>query len=254
MATKADRVAKARKQNELKILKQFELRERELNFKRKSYEEQLEKWYREYREHKIQTTMYDDFTSAEKLKIISYRRRQADKELWDKREREKRRAEEAELTRIDQWLKKWEGISAERAKEREEDCWRILRAPEDNREKRLRNKWRKQAKKGTFSVLKRADNADIMIEVSEAHQIAEKELVKAEVEKEKELVHKEMQQAAAEWIANKAREVAARAEKNKRKLKFEQILAATMFQGAWRIYYAQKVLRKKCLKVCSPPM
>jgi hypothetical protein len=93
-----------------------------------------------------------------------------------------------------------------------------------------------------------------MIEVSEAHQIADKELVKAEVEKEKELVHKEMQQAAAEWIANKAREVAARAEKNKRKLKFEQILAATMFQGAWRIYYAQKVLRKKCLKVCSPPM
>ena len=54
---------------------------KELNFKRKSYEEQLEKWYRGAREHKIQTTMYDDFTSAEKLKIVSYRRRQADKEL-----------------------------------------------------------------------------------------------------------------------------------------------------------------------------
>ena len=46
-----------------------------------------------------------------------------------------------------------------------------------------------------------------MIEVGEARQIAEKELVKAEVEKEG--TGAEMQQAAAEWIANKAREVAA---------------------------------------------
>ena len=109
--------ARIKKENEERTLQAFEDHKKEEIRSRNTYEQGLEKWYREYAEEMRKTTMYEEFTGAEKAKILAYRKAKDMDREKQKRDAEIARKEREEEVRIEKWNEDWERKEEERVGE-----------------------------------------------------------------------------------------------------------------------------------------
>ena len=137
---RAEEAARQKQINEEKTLEEFEKHKKEEIRVRNTYEQGLEKWYREYAEEVRKTTMFDDFSGAEKLKILAYRKSQDMEREQQKTAKMAAQKEHEEEVRIQRWNDDWERKEEERVAETKEYLWRILEAPENPQEKKERHK------------------------------------------------------------------------------------------------------------------
>jgi hypothetical protein len=241
--------ARIKKENEERTLQAFEDHKKEEIRSRNTYEQGLEKWYREYAEEMRKTTMYEEFTGAEKAKILAYRKAKDMDREKQKRDAEIARKEREEEVRIEKWNEDWERKEEERVVEHAKYLWRILEAPENPKEKKERHNLKLEVNKRWKEVLKDAEESNLPLELNQAIQVTTDLIIREKAEAQRPVVKEEMKAAAIAYQELKAKEYADKAEKREQSLKRSKNRAATMFQDAWKMYAARETLRTKAKKV-----
>ena len=238
----ARRLAKA----EALVKQEMSAMEIEAQRKRKVYEEELEDWYKMRREEFAKTELYEEFSAAEKDKIIKYRRTKAD-EARRKRLKELREREEfIEDQRVQNWLDSYAQLQVTRADDRRKYLERIIDQPETPQERKERKVVMKEIDKETKAVLKAADKQAVSIEYADGHRIAHENIMKVHMQKERELVYSEMQQAAADYEEDKRIKKIKADEQREATRDRDEVFAAKLLQGVYRRWAGRKVLRGIC--------
>jgi len=237
-----------REKNEQRVRNHMDLIATQYMVERRKYEKKLERWFAVHREETLQNQLFDDFTSAEKLKILKHRRAAADEARKLKLEELAARDERLEAERVELWLERWAETADRRAEEAERRCHKALNEPEDKEERALRRKLLRDVRKRTNKILAEAAAAKILLEVQEAKEIATKKAIQAIAQEERALVNKEMKQAAKDYFRAKEEDLKAREEKDRGMLQSRRKHAAMMFQAAYRKYVARRELRKRCTR------
>jgi hypothetical protein len=97
-------------------------------------------------------------------------------------------------------------------------------------------------------VLRKADKMRIPMEIPEAVEIAEKEIVELEVVKEIDDVHSEMIQAGTQYEKQQTQKKRHEQRRKHKEMIRKQDWAALVLQGSYRIWKARAVLRKRAYK------
>jgi len=244
-AEEAERKRKA----ELSVEQMMVEQEIEQQRQRKIYEENLEKWFDEQRAEAQKNQMYDDFSKAEKDKIVRYRRQEAEKERKRRMEQNKKREELMEEQRVENWLVTWNQTQVTRADEKRKYLEQCLHHPETKEEKHVRRELIKEIKKHTKAVLKRADEQKVEMEYLEGYEIATDEIMIRHMDEEKEKVYHEMREAAEKYEIDKAEEKRILEEEQEHARQNAQVYSANLLQGMVKKSQARKKLRELVYKV-----
>ena len=244
-----EEAARQKKINEELTLKAFEAHKKEEIRVRNTYEQGLEKWYREYAEEQRKITMFDEFSGAEKAKILAYRKQKQVDRNQQKQSRMMALAEKEEEQRIESWILKWEKEEEDRVLQMKEHLLRIMEAPENPQEKKERSQLKHEVDKRWREVLKEAEANNLPLELNEAIRVTLDLIIREKAEEQRPIVQAEMKAAAEEYEVFQARRKVEMAEKGKKVLARNKERAATMFQDAWRVYSAREILRGKAKRV-----
>jgi hypothetical protein len=215
---------------------------------RNLFKEQLKQWYDARREVYFKDRLDRHSTAEAKRRILAYRNRDKVKNREEAAKRRDLMRKKMEENKIENFVKKWEILIAERLKERERMCHQALLIPETPEEEDLKKALQAKIKKHTDVVLKRADKQKIPMERPEAMDIAQIEMIEAEIKAEKKQCDKDMRAEADE--IERQEEVARKKEKAlEAKVKFKKRgWASVVIQKSYRGYLGRIIGRDKCFK------
>lgn len=220
--------------------------ELEVQRRRRIYEIMLFEWYEERRRQAQQDALYDDFSTAEKAKILHYRRREAYREEQLKKQREAELAEMLEAQRVDAWIAKWEEIKRERVIKLKGHLEHCRKNPETPDEKSVQKHIKSEIKKRAKDVLRRAKEVGKRMELPEAREHAFQEYVLKRCADEESRVDEERKEAAeAYYVAQQAKAELDR-DQSDREVSRKRQYASTQIQRQWAMYLARQELRFRC--------
>lgn len=227
----------------------MKVHEVEVQRRRRIYEIMLFEWYEERRKQAQQDALYDDFSNAEKAKIMHYRRREAYREQQLKKQREMELAEMLEAQRVDEWIAKWEEIKRERVTQLKRCLENCRRNPETPEEKSIQKQIKREIKRRVKDVLRRSKEVGKLMELPEAREHAFQEYVLKRCLEEESVVDEERKEGAeAYYVAQQAKAQLDR-DQSSRHLSRKRQFASSQIQRQWSMYLARKELRFRCKAV-----
>ena len=221
--------------------------------KKEVYRQNLAKFYADRKREFDETIMLDKLSRAEQSKIRAMRRRKREEGQREADARLKQEMEDRENDiRAAAFNIKWEKIREERCAARLQKMKHLLESQNSwlsPDERIAKKKLTARIQKHLVIVLRRADDARIPMEIPEGTEIATDEILLMEVEAEKELVHADMlldgQRIEGELKEIKRKEIEQLYFVNLRRHEW----ASRTIAGAWHVYTAREMLRKKAQKV-----
>lgn len=214
--------------------------------KRRIYEMLLTEWYNDQREQAQRDLLFDDFSNAEKAKILHYRRREAYRQQALKRKREAELAQMLEDQRVSEWLAAWENVKKERVEALKKHLEQCRKKPETKEERAVQKHLRREVTKRVKDVLRRAKEADNLMELPEARDFAFKEVVLKKCQDEEDNVDLERKEAAEAYYAAQQAKAQLEADAADRELDRRKEWAAGRIQNRWALYVARRDLRRLC--------
>lgn len=214
-------------------------------FEKDVHQQTLHDWFVKRKAEYDDTRMVEGNTAEQVRRIHASRNRAASEE----RERRNRIKEEAlerqEERRIEQWLVDWDNKRDRRAIERGEMCRRALSGPETPEEVILRKDLQKRIQKHIKVVLRRADKQKIPMEIPEAQDLAEVEVIATEVELERERARRDQKEEAERILAEEARVAEVLRKKAEEERHRHRNHSALCIQGRYKCFLARKELRRR---------
>ena len=209
---------------------------------------ELEKWYEDRKAEYDRNRLNEKSTIEEKRKIISYRRKQKDMERKEIEARKQRLIDKADSEKIEGFIRKWQIIERERIKHHMEVCNRVLQLPETPEERVLQADLKRRIKDHVKVVLNKADKQKIPMEIPEAKEIAEREIIESERKLEAARVKEDMK---ADGLRIQAEEAAAEQKRkdNEKKVKRRaRKYSAIVIQAGFRAFVAKRITRERAYK------
>lgn len=203
------------------------------------YRNDLTQWYINRKSEYDKTIMNDKQSRQQRDQIFRYRNRHS---MAIKQQKEKDRLAKdalAEEQRVEAWLIHWDEVKAQRAKAKGTICKNAMNAPVTPEEVALKRVLAAKIKDQVKVVLRRADKMRIPMEIPEAQEIAQKDVIEMEVLKELEDVHNEMVTAGKQY--EKQQEAKKRHEQRRKHKEMirKQDWAALVIQGLSCMYYSE---------------
>jgi hypothetical protein len=206
--------------------------------------------YDKAREDELQRRIDDEKSTADKWKILHYRRIKALERYQEEVRSLSEHNEQLEAGRLAKWQNKWEALMADRAEDERIRVQRVLEAPEKGTgERHERAELLRRVKQRSKVVMKREEDAGYQIEYVESEIMAKEEIIQEMMQTEKEGVKKEWEEA--EEVHQQEMEERA-AEKKKQQMEqdhLNEVHSAQIFLRAYRAFVARKNLRKIVVEV-----
>lgn len=192
--------------------------------KKRIYQNQITEWYALRKEEYLKSTMVEGFDAAQQAKIMRFRRKKEFELEEEKALRAKKLQELLDDERIAGWIQKWERVKIERvAALRKHLEWCQL-SPETVEEKKIAKTLNREVKKRTNIVFRRAGAQGHDLELPECEAMALEEILLKRCNDEELVVDAERRAAAdAHYLAIEEAEAAERAEKEKDRVRMQNI-------------------------------
>jgi hypothetical protein len=245
------RIALAKVEKAFEAQKVGKVMEKVLNegiVQRDLFKEQLKQWYDKRREEYFKFRLDNNSTNEAKRRIVAHRNH---KKNVLKAEQQKQRdlmRKKMEENKVEVFVRKWEIIMRERMAERKRMCHQALLIPETPEEEALKKDLVLRIKKHTPVVLHRADKQKIPMEIPEAREIAQIEVIEHEIKEEKKRIKIDMRAAADE--VERQEEIANKNEKaREEKIKWKKRgWGSLVIQKSFRGYLGRIQGRELCFK------
>jgi Ca2+-binding EF-hand superfamily protein len=209
------------------------------------YMDKVKTLYLKYKEDELQRRVDDEKSTADKWKILHYRRLKALEAYQEEVRSLSEHNEQLEAGRLKKWQDQWEGLMGARAEDERIRVERVLEQPEKGTgERHERAELLRRVKQRSKVVMKREEDAGYQIEYVESEIMAREEIIQEMMQTEKESVKREWEEA--EEVHQQEMEERA-AEKRKQEMEqdhLDEINAAQTFLRAYRAHNARKNLRK----------
>eukprot|EP00633_Aureoumbra_lagunensis_P009017 CAMPEP_0197321762 /NCGR_PEP_ID=MMETSP0891-20130614/66260_1 /TAXON_ID=44058 ORGANISM="Aureoumbra lagunensis, Strain CCMP1510" /NCGR_SAMPLE_ID=MMETSP0891 /ASSEMBLY_ACC=CAM_ASM_000534 /LENGTH=606 /DNA_ID=CAMNT_0042813807 /DNA_START=348 /DNA_END=2168 /DNA_ORIENTATION=- len=212
--------------------------------KRRIYEHMLVEWYDQRRQQLLQATLYDDFTNAQKAKIVSRRRAEETEKRKRKKEREQHLKEILEQRRIEEWITEWEQFKKDRIAALEQKLRHCYDKPEIPEEEAIQRKLIADTKKRMKIILQRDTN----LELGDARKLALEEVMEQRLKDEERRVEEDQRDAADAYYAAQAAKTDAARIKTEREADRTRHLMASRIQKQFSFFKARKRLRALCIQ------
>ena len=246
LARRRAKEEKKRKARIAKVEKEMVDLEIENNRKRNIYEEKVVAWYAAQRDEFMKNALFEEFSAAERDKILKHRRRKADAERAAEEEHKKKVEQQMEEQRVENFLAHWDKKIEKGGKDWRAYLEHCIDEPETQEEKLTGKEIMKEVKAQGKIVFKRAAEQQHDIEKPEADRIARNEVLLGKVEEKKaELVQERKNAAAAYYQQKEEADAKAAADKEEQRDR-DMYIAATMLQKEWIKFRARKELRTRC--------
>ena len=188
----------------------------------------------------------DERQTLEQRRLIAARRNEIIKNQKEReREAREKKLEQIEEERIDRWIQRWEIKIEERATTKKVKCENAILLPETPEDLILKKKLLSKIKGHVKNVLRKADKMKIPMEIPEAKEKAQVEIIQMEVEAEIAAARKEMRKEAEieQALVEQKKKDVIKQERVAKKRRSKR--AVVTIQNVARIYLARKVLRRK---------
>jgi hypothetical protein len=205
---------------------------------------QLEKWFRERKEEFERNRLDERRLAEQRDKIVALRRSNVADMMREKARMQASALERQEAERIELWLQDWDFKREKRAEERMAMCKRALADPDTPEEVQLAKDLRKRIKEHVKVVLRRADRQRIPMEIPEARELAELEILQTEVELERDRAREDQKKDAERILAEQKAKQAVIERKEYLSRQRRSEYSARKIQVRWWCLKDRKKLRK----------
>ena len=160
------------------------------------YKRSIVEWFIKRKEEYDLSVMIEGATSEGRKKVMAFRNRQREIERLEREAKKEELLEKQEEQRIELYIKMWEEKIIRRVKEKGIQCEQCLVMPETPEDIILAKSLNVRIKAHVKVVLRRADKQKIPMEITEAQELAKKEIIDQEMENERARSKEEMKEEA----------------------------------------------------------
>ncbi|CAM9140583.1 unnamed protein product, partial [Hapterophycus canaliculatus] len=213
------------------------------------YKRELMAWFKEQKKEQDQSRMLEEHTAKEKFKILSYRRRERDRIARETSRRKRAAAERFEEQRVEQWQMEWAEKGESRAIAHRKMLEAVLAHPDNAPEKALQKQLKAEIEAQKKIVFKMVDDVEAELEAPEALEIAKEDILLSKMQEERDRVDEEMKAAAAKYMEEEAR---VKADKEEKMTKFRDSVsdaAARTIQQMYYVFNANRTTQKRAKEV-----
>ncbi len=228
-----------------RVLKEQNALKSAATIEREKYKAEMKKWYDLRREEYFKNRLDKNATAAAKIRIHAYRNREKQKLKQAQEAHRDLMRRKMEENKVEEFVKRWEILTFERTKEYERSVRQCLLVPETPEEQHMKDRLIRQIKDHVPVVLKRADKQKIPMEIPEAKEVAQEEIIQLEMKEEQKRIKEDMR-AEANRIEQEEAEALRKEKLLEAKRKFKRRgWASVVIQKSWRGYVGRTAGRNK---------